>query len=201
MTDIDRPPRRPNIRSSQPESKAQFDGVIGAIIAVDPGTTTGLAYYKPSRHKLPRECVHVLEFKQGEHRELATKLRGLSPADNPAVLVYEQYVARPSAHGHLGGEAKYQFSPIYVHGYMVGLMEACRKPEHMPTFVPQQASMMAGMPDKRLKTMFDPFYTLTLSPAKPHARDALRHLLVYIRKAHPKLFPLLRDPMSGYDHS
>jgi len=130
----------------------------------------------------PSKIIQVHQYTHEQHRELATKLRGLSPAGNPAIIVYEQYVARPSRHGLVGAEAQKALSPVFIHGYMVGVMESGRKPVQMPTFFPQQASEMASFSDVRIKAMFPKLYDLTLAPAQPHARDALRHLLVYLKR-------------------
>jgi len=158
------------------------------IIAIDPGHTTGLALYRRwANRRSGAELRHTLivdQYGPAERESLVDKLKELSPAHNPAIIVFEKYVARPTQHGHLGGESQLQFSPIYVHGYMVGAMETCRKPLEMPTFVPQQASEMASFPDNRLKAMFPQLFALTLKPAQPHARDALRHLLVYLKRHH-----------------
>jgi hypothetical protein len=181
-------PRRPNIRS--PIHTRSGLQLPQTIVAVDPGRTTGLAAICPN--KPLNKVIQVFQFSHEEHRELATKLRGLSPANNPAIIIYEQYVARPSRHGLVGAEAQKALSPVFIHGYMVGLMEACRNPPQMPTFVPQQASEMASFPDKRIKSMFSELYALTLAPATPHARDALRHLLVYLKRHHFNTYQSLK---------
>src|SRR3982750_1324133 len=127
-------PRRPNIRSPQPE-----DGIQHCIVAIDPGKTTGMAVYVPNK-STPAKTVQVFQFTNEEHRTLITRLRRFSPATNPAIIIYEQYVARPSQHGLVGAEAGKALSPVFVHGYVVGAMEQARKPEEMPTIIPQQAS-------------------------------------------------------------
>jgi hypothetical protein len=136
-------------------------------------------------HPVPQERAIEL-FQVGssnpDHRLMVRKLLGASPIANPAIIIYEQYVARPSRHGLVGAEAQKALSPVYIHGYVVGSMESHRNPLQMPTFIPQQASEMASFPDKRIKAMFPQLYALTLGPAQPHARDALRHLLVYLKR-------------------
>ena len=188
-------PRRPNIRSPQkPKPRA--------IVAIDPGTTTGIAVYwirTRAGHRVPRErAIEVFQFGSSdtEHRLMARKLRSLSPIANPAIIVYEQYIARPSRHGLVGAEAQKALSPVFIHGYVVGLMESIRNPLQMPAFHPQQASEMANFPDKRLKAMFPNLYALTLRPAKPHARDALRHLLTYLKRHHFDAYQALKPPQT-----
>jgi len=136
----------------------------------------------------------VRQFKFEHLRDLVIQVRKLSPPENPATIVYERYVTRPTQHGNLGAEAKYQLSPVYVHGYLVGAMEQARFPSQMPTFHPQLASEMSAMPDNRLKAMFPLLFALTLGPAKPHGRDALRHLLVYLKRYRNSAYQGLKVP-------
>ena len=181
-----RKPRRPNIRSLQPVQLPP----IPNIIAIDPGHTTGVASYSCQ----PRiGTISLAQFRGTDHQTIVSLLDWLEEGD-PDTIVYEQYVARPSRHGLVGAEAQKALSPVFVHGIVLGGLLMIRYSLQMPTFVPQQASEMASFPDKRLKAMFPHLFALTLGPAKPHARDALRHLLVYLKRHHFAHYQALKTP-------
>lgn len=161
--------------SKQTNRNTSNQPISRPIVALDPGHTTGVAVYHPDTRS-----VSIRQFAATQQIGMIKYLFAI----DPAIVVYEQYVARPTRHNHLGAEATRQLSPVYVHGIVLGAFLATRKPLEMPTFHPQQASEMAAFPDKRLRAMFPNLYPLTLRPAKPHARDALRHLLVYLKRMH-----------------
>jgi hypothetical protein len=177
---------------------------VWGAAAIDPGTTTGYASIQHN-HMHGAIDLELMQFDMDEIGNIMDRMIRLGAKRRPPTIIYEKYVARPSRHGHLGAEANRQLSPVAVWGKIEGHLEAYYAPYNpeiggkdgqMPQLVPQMPSEMAGMPDKRLKAMFPDLFRMTLNPAMPHARDALRHLLVYLKKHQNPIYQALKTPQT-----
>lgn len=205
MTAIRTLKHRPNRRSLRIKLDSPMPGEFSNninVIALDPGATTGFASFQYSNFHMRLE-LEISQFMRDDLLKMKTQMARVGSKAYPPTIVFEQYVARKVRGDHLGAEAKRALSPVDIMGRVQGWYDERLNPEtpiegvkvvQMPTFVPQQASMMASMADKRLKTMFPDIYKLTLGPALPHGRDALRHLLVYLKRYHFDHYQALKPP-------
>jgi hypothetical protein len=192
-------PTDPNTGRSNED---HYPGAV-TIAAIDPGYTSGIAIYKFLGGQRMETYLEIGQYQSSEIHKMMARIWRLGPKKKPIDIVFEKYVARKTQHGHLGGESRLQFSPIAMMGTIEGFYMATdpktgRKLRETPEFHPQQASEMSGMPDKRLRLLFPDIFAMTLgqrgagSKATPHARDAIRHLLVFLRRNHPKLYEALK---------
>jgi len=151
-------PRRPRQATPQPRTPT--------IFALDPGVTTGLAILYAS----------TVQLSQLNLKEIAT-----IPAfiDNlrPEVIVMEDFQSNPAR--NLGGRASTDaiFAPVRVSAQIEVYAAQAAAP---PRIVYQLPSDKGMMPDKRLALIHPHGFKATVG--LPHARDALRHLEVYLRR-------------------
>lgn len=172
------------------------------VAAIDPGVTTGLItmWYNNLAGGGARGQITIAQVPASETsiRFIVEQIARVMSKKHGGILVYERYIARPSRHGLVGASADRALSPIAVYHEIKGYFQARtdnsdeRFPPQIPTYVPQQASEMASFSDKRIKAMFPDIWALTCNPAIPHGRDALRHLLVYLKREHFPLYQALK---------
>lgn len=130
------------------------------ILAIDPGTTTGLAVYLPER-----KVIETRQIGPEDHHEVLYKLCYQSDE-----IVCEDFNFRPNP-----GRRKIVLdSKEYI-----GVVKLVNQQYGIPYRLQQPSQAKNLWDDKKLKALRlngSPLW----SPGNPHAMDALRHLLYYL---------------------
>ena len=137
---------------------------MATLISLDPGGTTGVAVFYFDEFSV--ELVRTLQVKG----DLKGFLVWAESAQLPEydVIVCEDFVLRPGVHG-----------ANIIPAYIIGALQA--KMGHDYPIVLQKPSQKRLCPDDVLKRMG--YYKV----ASPHANDAIRHGIIYLRQMKHKV--------------
>jgi len=132
---------------------------VKTMLGIDPGGTTGLALFDYSdneyellwRKQIPNDLQGFLDWHWDEGEHL-----------NLDAIVCESFDLRAGIHADL--------SPVYI----IGAIEALW-PKALTNIIYQKPSQKHLCGDERLKRMN------LHTPGKPHANDAVRHGIIYMR--------------------
>ena len=154
------------------------------FISIDPGGTTGFAALHVSNHGLTFTLAeyHTQSPDAPGFLALATLLRRAAQKPGTVVII-EDFQLRASP--HQGANRNWGLQPVAITGALQGFLAA----HHIPTaaWKFQTASLaMSSFPDHRLATVTPVWAQYTTG--YPHARDAARHLLTYLKQHEPALF-------------
>jgi len=158
------PPVKPST-TSEPENVKDANKLF--VLAFDPGTTTGWAsFLKPNDRdgyesgQIEDGCLPVWQF--------LDTMNALDPEFIPDVIVCESFQYRPKLD-------KAVLSPVEV----IGVIKLwCHNNKVKLQF--QTPGQRMWWDDNKLKRM------QVYKPNKPHANDAMRHLLTYLNVLPPK---------------
>ena len=130
------------------------------LVSVDPGVTTGVSFITYSDHSVQLEQAFQI---QNGRRGFIDFLRGTVLSTHLSVdqFVCEDFILRPGVHGA-------NIEPAFVIGAMEGVLSN-------QNIYMQPASQKKLVNDERLKRLE------MFSTGWPHANDATRHGIIYLR--------------------
>lgn len=131
---------------------------MATVVAVDPGGTTGLAVWSPGMG---------ISLWEGKPDEAVDRLANLSAINHKRHFVVERYIITPAT-----AKMSQQHDALEIIGALKYLV---RTHDHTLS-LQTPAEAKAFSTDTKLKTVG--WY----KPGLPHARDASRHLLLYLSK-------------------
>ena len=162
---------------------------VPAILAIDPGKTTGWARYPlyPDARVLPLvgEWCSAPDL-TGQLCTIAAELLKFPAPYYLRVVVVEDFRLHPWK------AAALSWSDMPA-PQVIGYVKVLCATQNVSPLVMQQPSAKAAVPNALLKRLG--WYACTRG--KPHARDALRHLVYYIMKRSPTEFVKLLDQVGG----
>jgi hypothetical protein len=146
------------------------------IMAIDPGVTTGVAVStrKSNKEAIDHQNTQLYEVKLADLHTFAKQLA----RNPPQTIIIEEFQLNP---GHSrGGKGRSDlFSPIHVAAYLEAFLSLTDL-DPRPQITYQLPAEKALFKNDRLQLTHPTLYQQTRG--KPHARDALRHLLVAARR-------------------
>jgi len=146
---------------------------MSRLVSVDPGVTTGVAFI--SYHDDGVELEQTFQVGNGRRGFIDFLHREIKENSIPVeTFVCEDFILRPGVHGA-------NIEPAFVIGAMEGILK-----DHKVNM--QEAGLKKLVNDERLKKMG------MFSTGWPHANDATRHGIIYLRNK--KHMPTL---LKGWD--
>lgn len=146
---------------------------MSRLVSVDPGVTTGVSFI--SYHDDGIELEETFQIGNGRRGFIDFLYREIKqPSMAVDIFVCEDFILRPGVHGA-------NIEPAFVIGAMEGILQ-----DHKVNM--QEAGLKKLVNDERLKKMG------MFSTGWPHANDATRHGIIYLRNK--KHMPTL---LKGWD--
>ena len=156
------------------------------FLAIDPGATTGFAALHAHANREPTFTLSQYDTRSPGSAgfvALASTLRRYSAAPGTIVTI-EDFQIRASANAK-GANRNWGLQPVAITGALQGFLAAYELPTDQ--WIYQTASLaMSSFPDARLQQVCPVWFDYTVG--YPHARDAARHLLTYLKQRQPALF-------------
>ncbi len=155
------------------------------FVAIDPGGTTGLAVLHVPQTRPPQ--FTVAQFKTWasyapETMQLAAQIRQYARKWNTIVVVEDFSVRNVRAQG---ANRNWGLQPVAITAALQGFLGAYDIPtDHWQFQTPALA--MSSFPDQRLMQVAPIWIEHT--KGQQHARDAVRHLLTYLKLHEPQIF-------------